>query len=511
MNEDTAAAGLAARGPLVNLRVSPAEESALREAAAAMPALVLSGRCRALLDLLADGVLTPLDRFMSAADYQAVLALRQLADGSPFPLPITLSWPADLAVPEGGQVLLRSTAQELLGVLTVEEVYEVGPEIDPDIVSRVRVSGPVQAFSRVAPRAFPGERRSPAEVHQWLAAQAASRLLVWQPQGLVHRGHRELLAAIAAERQAALLVNLPLSPSRVGALEPLTRLRLAQSATDGSAMLLNVVPDLAMPDAAGELLWQALGARNYGATELLLPAGDIDDATQGTLAALGLTPVPLPASCRLPGQGREVPTRVTPAAADAELFAPELAPLVARAFPPPREGGFCVWLTGLPSAGKSTIAEQVVARLNDHGREVTLLDGDVVRTHLSRGLGFTKEDRDTNIRRIGFVASEIVRHQGVVVVAAVSPYEATREEVRQMVGEERFHLCFVSTPVGVCEERDVKGFYAQARAGRIWGFTGVDDPYEEPARPALVLDTVANQAEANAQQVIDSLVDRGLL
>jgi sulfate adenylyltransferase len=149
-----------------------------------------------------------------------------------------------------------------------------------------------------------------------------------------------------------------------------------------------------------------------------------------------------------------------------------------------------VWLTGLSGAGKSTISQIVATDLTAAGRVVTLLDGDVVRTHLSKGLGFSKADRDTNILRIGFVAAEIVRHHGIAIVAAVSPYEATRKQVRDMVGPEAFVLVHVATPLDVCERRDIKGLYAKARRGEITGLTGVDDPYEPPTAPDIVLTTI---------------------
>jgi sulfate adenylyltransferase len=146
--------------------------------------------------------------------------------------------------------------------------------------------------------------------------------------------------------------------------------------------------------------------------------------------------------------------------------------------------------------------------LLEHGRQSTLLDGDVVRTHLSKGLGFSKEDRDTNIRRIGFVGAEIVRHGGVVVCAAVSPYRATRNDVRNMVGSDRFIEVFVDTPLGVCEQRDTKGIYAQARRGEIKNFTGIDDPYEVPLNPEITLETSSHSAETNARSILDYLVER---
>jgi len=190
---------------------------------------------------------------------------------------------------------------------------------------------------------------------------------------------------------------------------------------------------------------------------------------------------------------------------------PEVASILSEAHPPRHEQGFCVWFTGLSGAGKSTTAEILAVKLLENGRRVTVLDGDVVRTNLSKGLGFSKEDRDTNIRRIGFVAAEIARHGGAVLCAAVSPYRATRNECRAMVGGDRFVEVFVDTPLEVCESRDTKGMYRQAREGKIKNFTGVDDPYEEPHNAELSLDTVARTAEENAEAVLAHLVEKGFV
>lgn len=177
--------------------------------------------------------------------------------------------------------------------------------------------------------------------------------------------------------------------------------------------------------------------------------------------------------------------------------------------PGPNGRGVAIWFTGLSGSGKSTTAEALVPLLRARGRELTLLDGDVVRTHLSQGLGFSRADRDTNVRRIGFVAAEVVRHGGIAITAAVSPYRATRDEVRAMVGPDRFLEVFVDTPLEVCEARDVKGWYAKARAGEVAAFTGVDDPYEPPLHPELHLHTVDTTPEANAHLVVAELERRG--
>jgi sulfate adenylyltransferase len=171
--------------------------------------------------------------------------------------------------------------------------------------------------------------------------------------------------------------------------------------------------------------------------------------------------------------------------------------------------GVCIWFTGLSGSGKSTTADAVVEGLRARQREVTVLDGDVVRTHLSKGLGFSREDRDTNVRRIGYVASEVVRHGGIAVAAVVSPYRATRDEVRAMMPDGRFLEVFVDTPIEVCEDRDVKGWYAMARSGEVSSFTGVDDPYEPPLHAELTLYTVDTTVEANATLVLRLLEARG--
>lgn len=173
------------------------------------------------------------------------------------------------------------------------------------------------------------------------------------------------------------------------------------------------------------------------------------------------------------------------------------------------EQGFCLWFTGLSGAGKSTVAQAVESRLNESGRTTTLLDGDVIRTHLSKGLGFSKEDRDENIKRIGYVASQVVRHNGVVICAVISPYRETRDNVRRYFENDNFIEIYISTPIEVCEKRDPKGLYMLARKGKVTGFTGIDDIYEPPINPEVVIDTSKMNIESAVQIVLGVLHSRG--
>jgi sulfate adenylyltransferase len=322
---------------------------------------------------------------------------------------------------------------------------------------------------------------------------------------------------------------------------------LAESYYEQGRILLSLLP-LAMRMAGPrEALWHALIRRNYGADHFIVGrdhAGpgndslgrpfygpyDAQEMLEQHSEELGVKAVPFHMLVYLPDEERyeqidkvERGVRIASISgtevrddfldrgrALPEWFTrQEVAAILSEAYPPRHRQGICVWFTGLSGSGKSTTAEVLTVLLQEHGRQVTVLDGDVVRTHLSKGLGFSKEDRDTNILRIGFVAAEIVRHGGVCICAAVSPYRATRDAVRSMVNDDRFVEIFVDTPLEVCEARDVKGLYAKARRGEITGFTGIDDPYEPPLAPEITLDTVAMTPEQNARRILDYLLAQG--
>jgi sulfate adenylyltransferase len=372
--------------------------------------------------------------------------------------------------------------------------------------------------------------------------------VAFQTRNPLHRVHEELTKRAAASVDGVLLLHPSVGMTKPGDVDHYTRVRtyksLAERHYEPDRIVLALLP-LAMRMAGPrEALWHAIIRRNYGANHFIVgrdhasPGKDSNGQpfygpydAQELVAKhqheLGVGMVPFSELVYLPDEDRyeeidRIPAGTRTATISGtqvrdeylnvgrslpEWFTrPETAEILADTYPPRHRQGVCIWFTGLSGAGKSTTADVLTVLLLEHGRQVTVLDGDVVRTHLSKGLGFSKQDRDTNIRRIGFVASEIVRHGGIVICAAISPYRATRNEVRQMIGPDRFIEIFVDTPLEECERRDAKGMYLKARRGEITGWTGIDDPYEPPEHPEVVLDTVRHSAEANARFILEHLI-----
>jgi sulfate adenylyltransferase len=365
--------------------------------------------------------------------------------------------------------------------------------------------------------------------------------------------HEELTKRAAQEVGGILFLHPVVGLTRQGDVDHYTRVRtyraLAERYFKPDGILLSLLP-LAMRLAGPrEALWHALIRRNYGANHLIVGRDhaspgldskgknfygpyDAQELVARYSEELRVGMVPFQELVYLPDEDRyeeisKVPAQTRTASISGTqvretylnkgktlpswFTRPEVAEILAETYPPRHRQGVCVWFTGLSGAGKSTTAEILTGLLLERGRQVTVLDGDVVRTHLSKGLGFSKEDRDVNIRRIGYVASEIVRHGGVVLCAAVSPYRSTRNDARNMVGKNHFVEIFVDTPLEVCESRDTKGMYAKARRGEIKGFTGIDDPYEPPLNPEIKLSTVDKTAEENARIIVEYLLAKGFV
>lgn len=557
-------------GALIDLVTPQHEREALKAHASQLPSLQVSDRVVCDLEMLAVGAFSPLDRFMGQADYQRVLDEMRLANDYLFPIPVTLPVNPGSEIKLDQDIALRNDKNELLAVMTIEEIYpweldEVAMKVfgstdlrHPLVAEmhrwgKLNISGRLQMLNLPKHYDFVDLRLTPMQTRARLAQFGHPNVVAFQTRNPLHRVHEELTKRAAQEVDGTLLLHPVVGLTKPGDVDHFTRVRtykaLANSYYDPDRILLSLLP-LAMRMAGPrEAVWHAVIRRNYGANHLIVGrdhAGpgkdskgnpfygpyDAQELVAQYAEELGVGMVPFRQLVYLPDEDRyEEVSRIPQATRTADISGtqvreeylnngkklpewftrPEVADILAETYPPRHKQGVCIWFTGLSGAGKSTTAEVLTQLLLEHGRQVSVLDGDVVRTHLSRGLGFSKEDRDINIRRIGYVAGELVRHGGTVVCAAVSPYRATRNDVRAMVGSDHFVEVFVDTPIEVCEQRDVKGMYAKARRGEIKGFTGIDDPYEAPEHPEITLDTVANTPEQNAHVIVNYLIDRGLI
>ncbi len=556
-------------GKLVDLLVTGDERKELLAHSTHLPSVQISARALCDLELLATGGFSPLDRFMGKADYERVLTEMRLVNGMLFPIPVTL--PVDEnALPSYAEAITLSDARNnTLAIMQIDEVYHYDPmrearltlgTTDPrhPLVSemvrwgKVYVSGKLKVLDLPKYYDFTDLRRTPAEVRARLEEMGYEKVVAFQTRNPMHRIHEELTKRAAEEVGGALLIHPVVGMTKPGDVDHYTRVRvyraLFENYYDKNSTELSLLP-LAMRMAGPrEALWHAIIRRNHGATHFIIgrdhagPGKDsqgrpfygpyeAQDMMAQYAGEIGVQPVEFKELVYLPDEERYEEGPKVPEGARIfsisgtqvrddylakghllpEWFTrKETAEILQEMYPPMHKQGVCIWFTGLSGSGKSTTAEILTSLLLEHGRQVTLLDGDVVRTHLSKGLGFSREDRDVNILRIGYVASEIARHGGTAITAAISPYRATRNEARKMVGE-NFIEIYVDTPIEVCEQRDVKGLYARARRGQITGFTGVDDPYEEPINPEIVLDTVNESAEENAHKIIAFLKESGYL
>ena len=556
-------------GSLVDLLVPQEDKEQLKERAGLLPSVQISDRAVCDLELLASGGFSPLDRFMGKEDHNRVLEDMRLASGQIFPIPVTLPVDSD-DVRLDEEIALRNSKNELLAIMTVEEAYDW----DRDEVSRqvfgttderhpivaemsrwgtVNISGRLRVLDLPKHVDFAESRLTPAQTRSRLEEFGPTNVVAFQTRNPLHRVHEELTKRAADAVNGVLLLHPVVGLTKPGDVDHYTRVRtyraLADRYYDSTGIVLALLPLAMRMGGPREALWHAIIRRNYGANHLIVGrdhAGpgkdstgkpfygpyDAQDMVEEHSEEVGVKVVPFKEFVYLPEEDRyEESSKIAPDTATASISGtqvreeylnkgrtlpewftrPEVAEILADSYPPRHRQGVCIWFTGLSGSGKSTTADILTVLLMEQGRHVTVLDGDVVRTHLSKGLGFSREDRDTNIRRIGFVAAEIVRAGGIAVCAAVSPYRYTRDDVRNMVGADNFVEVFVNTPLEVCEARDTKGMYAKARRGEIKDFTGIDDPYESPPNPELELQTTAVSAEENARIVLDDLRQRGFV
>ncbi len=554
-------------GSMVNLLVSAERAEALRKEAFNLPSIDLDWRQIGELEMLLGGAYSPLTGFMGRSDYESVLEKLALANGTPWPMPVTLALKDKQATQfkSGDRVALRDGEGFMLAVLTIsdlwrpdiaqtEDLLEKSPA--PKGVERIAgtwlAGGKLEGVSMPQHHDFAPLRLAPGELRAQLARRGWRKIVAYMARQPMHKAQYEFCLRSAIEHEA----NLLLLPYGGGDLAShagyFTLIRTYQallprfpSATTQLAML----PVTARASGLREKLLCAIVARNCGCTHVIMGGEheadgqcrrgqdvglDHDGMNIVTEAhKLGVTVIPFPRMMYVEDRAEylpehEVPEDVRPLTLSGEEFRrrmkaglkipewyafPEVVAEMHRAFPPRDKQGFTVFFTGLSGAGKSTIARALAIRLMEMGgRPVTLLDGDIVRHHLSSELGFSREHRDINVRRIGFVASEITKNRGIAICAPIAPYRQTRRDVRTMIeAAGGFVEIHVATPIETCELRDRKGLYAKARAGLIPEFTGVSDPYEVPEKPEIAIDTTSLTVDEAVQRILLKLEHEGYL
>jgi sulfate adenylyltransferase len=554
------------------LLVSAERAKELKREAVHLPSWDVTFRQVWDLELLLNGGFSPLRGYLDRADYEGVLERMRLADGSLWPMPITLDVTSDFAgsLRSGARVALRHPEGMVLAVLTVSDVWTPDKDAEAERVlgttdenhpgvfelrrgNPVYVGGTLEGVELPPHHTFRHLRHTPAEMKAEFKRLGWSRIVAFQTRNPMHRAHAELARRAAQMIEGNLLIHPVVGMTNPGDVDYFTRVRCYEAVIKHMpphTAMVSLLPLAMRMGGPREAVWHSLIRKNYGCTHFIVGrdhAGPTDPKTgkgyygpydaqqlaQQHAKEVGIEIVAFeemvyyedrgeywPVS-KIPAGGRvlnisgtELRRRLREGADIPEWFTyPEVVKELRQRYPPRSQQGFTLFLTGLSGSGKSTIANVLVAKLMEVGtRPVTLLDGDLVRKHLSSELGFSKEHRDLNIRRIGFVASEITKNRGVAICAPIAPYRAVRREVRQMIDAVgAFIEVYVKCPIEVCEQRDRKGLYAKARAGLIKGFTGIDDPYEEPENAEIVLETATLSVEEAAQKVLLYLENEGFI
>lgn len=546
-------------GALIDLLADEARAAELKAEALSIPSWDLQPRQQAELGLLVCGAYSPLDGFMKRADYERVLSEMRLADGTFWPLPVTLDIDEAIAakLAPGSLLALRDLEGVLLAVLDVEELWTPDREAEaialygtadralPHVEAilghgrAVYVGGRIIGVEPPTHHAFKGLRHTPAELRAQFAKLAWRDVMAFHTRDPIHQAQQRLSVHVARDHAANLLLHPVVDESE----DYYGRVRGYREVAGRFPAQSTSLSLLSMPyrgAGARELFLHAIVRQNHGCSHMAWEQGAYDvepEAVQELRGragdALGIELLPCerwvyieglgdfrPAHMAYRGEGareispEELCSRLAGGVGVPDWFSyPEVMAELQREYPPRASQGFTLFFTGLSGAGKSTIAKVVVAKLLElGGRPVTLLDGDVVRKNLSSELGFSREHRDLNIRRIGFVASEITKNGGVAVCAPIAPYRSVRREVRKLISQYgAFIEIHVATSLEVCEGRDRKGLYAKARAGVIKEFTGISDPYEMPENPELRIDTKDLTIDEAAQQVFLYLERQGFI
>lgn len=559
--------------PIPELYVSEAAAAALKDDAGQMPSWDLTPRQICDLELLMNGGFNPLRGFLTEADYNGVVNDMRLESGALWPMPITLDVSDKFAegLAPGTDIALRDQEGVILAIMSVTDKWVPNKAVEAEkvfgaddlahpavnylhnVAGPVYLGGPVKGLAAPTHYDFRARRNTPNELRSLFKKLGWSRIVAFQTRNPLHRAHQELTFRAAREAQANLLIHPVVGMTKPGDVDHFTRVRCYEAVLDKypaattNLSLLNLAMRMAGPR---EAVWHGLIRANHGVTHFIVGRdhagpgknsagqdfyGPYDAQTLFTQYKdeIGVEMVDFkhmvyvqekaqyfPANEVPEGttvldiSGTELRRRLREGLDIPEWFSfPEVVQQLRRTSPPRAQQGFTVFFTGLSGSGKSTVANALMVKLMEMGgRPVSLLDGDVVRKHLSSELGFSKEHRDINIKRIGYVASEITKNGGIAICAPIAPYTATRRAVREMVeAGGAFVEVHVATPLEECERRDRKGLYKLAREGKIKEFTGISDPYEEPTNPELRVDTTDIDVDSAAHQVLLKLEGMGLI
>jgi len=511
---------------------------------------------------------------MTRPDYDGVCHSMKLASGVLWPMPITLDVTEQFAKslkPGTSKVALRDPEGVMLAVLHVEDVWQPDRQAEAKAVFNTTsdahpgvdylinkanpwyIGGKIEGLQAPSHYDFKNLRLTPAELRNEFARLGWRRVVAFQTRNPMHRAHQELTFRAAKTVEANLLIHPSVGMTKPGDVDYFTRVRcyqLLMSKYPQGTVKLSLLPLAMRMGGPREAIWHALIRKNHGVTHFIVgrdhagPGSDrngkpfygpyeAQELFKKHEAEIGVTMVPFNMMVYLEDQNKYVPDNEVPSGArvlnisGTELRQrlnegreipgwftyPEVVHELRRSYPPRHQQGVTIFFTGLSGSGKSTIANVLLTKfLEVGGRPVTILDGDLVRKHLSSELGFSKEHRDINIRRIGYVASEITKNGGIAICAPIAPYDSVRKQVRHMIEPYGgFILVHIATPVETCEQRDRKGLYAKARAGIIKEFTGISDPYEAPADAEVTIDTAELTAEEAAQEIILHLEREGFI
>ena len=560
-------------GELVDLIAGEDRIQELRHDSVDWPSWSLTARQLFDLELILNGGFSPLRGFMGREDYESVCETMHLKDGTLWPIPITLDVTEEAAsgLTTGSKLALRDPQGVMLAVLTVTDVWQPDVEAQAQSVfgttdrthpgvahlfdrsNNYCVGGTLEGLQLPQHYDFVNLRHTPARLRQTFARLGWRKVVAFQTRNPMHLAHIEMSLRASRDLEASLLIHPAVGTTKAGDVDHYTRVRCYQAILPRypkHTVQLSLLPLSMRMAGPREAVLHAIIRKNYGCTHFIVGrdhAGPGNDSKGNPIYGpyeaqdlmrrhedeLGIQMVPfklmvyaedqggylladeLPEGARtLSISGTELRQRLADGRVIPEWFTPrEVSEELRRTHPPRHKSGFTVFFSGLSGAGKSTIANVLMVKLLEMGgRPVTLLDGDVVRQNLSSELGFSREHRDLNIRRIGFVASEITKNGGIAICAPIAPYAKMRDEVRDMVSAGGgFILVHVATPLDVCEQRDRKGLYAKARAGKITMFTGISDPYEEPEDAEVRLETTDRTPEEASQQVLLHLEQEGYI